>query len=240
VTTRGGQTNGTERHQGALELQRLITSGSSGDDWAVELLKAAAPQENAAGRKQRILMALAYPAEKRGGLLLRRMVVAGIVVVFGCGTAIASAALGHWPKWAARAYESLIGAPAVSGPARVGATLPVGHGRRVGGNLHEDGAGSPDVEAMAEAADCAGCHTADPSKPFAGGRRIDTPFGAIYSPNLTPDRDTGIGAWSDDESRYLSDAQSGVGPSRHRRSSGSESCEPLGNCRLGYRSVLDW
>jgi mono/diheme cytochrome c family protein len=54
-------------------------------------------------------------------------------------------------------------------------------------------------KAMAEAADCAGCHTADPSKPFAGGRRIDTPFGAIYSPNLTPDRDTGIGAWSDDE-----------------------------------------
>jgi hypothetical protein len=154
VTTRGGQTNGTERHQGALELQRLITSGNSGDDWAVELLKAAAPQENAAGRKQRILMALAYPAEKRGGLLLRRMVVAGIVVVFGCGTAIASAALGHWPKWAARAYESLIGAPAVSGPAHVGATLPVGHGRRMGGNHHEDGAGSPNnVEAMAQAAD---------------------------------------------------------------------------------------
>ena len=54
-------------------------------------------------------------------------------------------------------------------------------------------------KAMAEAADCASCHTADPSKPFAGGKRIDTPFGAIYSPNLTPDRDTGIGAWSDDE-----------------------------------------
>src|ERR1700730_16244867 len=43
------------------------------------------------------------------------------------------------------------------------------------------------------------CHTADPAKPFAGGKRIDTPFGAIYSPNLTPDRDTGIGAWSDGE-----------------------------------------
>jgi mono/diheme cytochrome c family protein len=47
--------------------------------------------------------------------------------------------------------------------------------------------------------DCASCHTADPAKPFAGGKRIDTPFGAIYSPNLTPDRDTGIGAWSDGE-----------------------------------------
>jgi mono/diheme cytochrome c family protein len=48
-------------------------------------------------------------------------------------------------------------------------------------------------------ADCASCHTADPAKPFAGGKRIDTPFGGIYSPNLTPDHDTGIGAWSDDD-----------------------------------------
>jgi mono/diheme cytochrome c family protein len=54
-------------------------------------------------------------------------------------------------------------------------------------------------KALTEAADCASCHTADPAKPFAGGKRIDTPFGGIYSPNLTPDRDTGIGAWSDGE-----------------------------------------
>jgi mono/diheme cytochrome c family protein len=61
---------------------------------------------------------------------------------------------------------------------------------------------SPDViargKALTDAADCASCHTADPAKPFAGGKRIDTPFGGIYSPNLTPDRDTGLGAWSDD------------------------------------------
>jgi mono/diheme cytochrome c family protein len=54
-------------------------------------------------------------------------------------------------------------------------------------------------KALTEAADCVSCHTADPAKPFAGGKRIDTPFGAIYSPNLTPDRDTGLGAWSDDQ-----------------------------------------
>jgi mono/diheme cytochrome c family protein len=54
-------------------------------------------------------------------------------------------------------------------------------------------------KALTEAADCAGCHTADPAKPFAGGKRIDTPFGAIYSPNLTPDRETGIGGWSEDD-----------------------------------------
>ena len=52
-------------------------------------------------------------------------------------------------------------------------------------------------KALVVAGDCASCHTADPAKPFAGGKRIDTPFGGIYSPNLTPDRDTGIGAWSD-------------------------------------------
>ncbi|WP_158667742.1 cytochrome c, partial [Bradyrhizobium guangdongense] len=50
---------------------------------------------------------------------------------------------------------------------------------------------------LVEAGDCAGCHTADPARPFAGGKRIATPFGAIYAPNLTPDRDTGIGAWTD-------------------------------------------
>ena len=54
-------------------------------------------------------------------------------------------------------------------------------------------------KALVEAADCGSCHTADPAKPFAGGKRIDTPFGAIYSPNLTPDRETGIGAWRDED-----------------------------------------
>ncbi|MDE2379665.1 cytochrome c, partial [Bradyrhizobium sp.] len=68
---------------------------------------------------------------------------------------------------------------------------------------HAIAAGEPSPEtiakgkALVEAGDCASCHTADPAKPFAGGKRIDTPFGGIYSPNLTPDRDTGIGAWSD-------------------------------------------
>jgi mono/diheme cytochrome c family protein len=54
-------------------------------------------------------------------------------------------------------------------------------------------------KALTEASGCASCHTADPAKPFAGGKRIDTPFGGVYSLNLTPDRDTGLGAWSDDD-----------------------------------------
>ncbi|MBR0816615.1 cytochrome c [Bradyrhizobium liaoningense] len=45
--------------------------------------------------------------------------------------------------------------------------------------------------------DCGGCHTAPGGKPFAGGRAIETPFGNVISPNVTPDLETGIGAWSD-------------------------------------------
>ena len=53
---------------------------------------------------------------------------------------------------------------------------------------------------LAVASDCASCHTVPGSdRPFAGGRAIETPFGNIVAPNITPDRDTGIGAWRDDE-----------------------------------------
>jgi mono/diheme cytochrome c family protein len=47
--------------------------------------------------------------------------------------------------------------------------------------------------------DCASCHTVPGSnRPFAGGRAIETPFGNIAAPNITPDPETGIGSWSDD------------------------------------------
>jgi mono/diheme cytochrome c family protein len=45
--------------------------------------------------------------------------------------------------------------------------------------------------------DCAVCHTAAHGRPFAGGRPLPTPFGIIYATNITPDVDTGIGAWSE-------------------------------------------
>ena len=68
--------------------------------------------------------------------------------------------------------------------------------------------------ALVVAGDCTSCHTADPAKPFAGGKRIDTPFGAIYSPNLTPDRDTGIGIWSNDD--FYRALRYGVAPNGSR------------------------
>lgn len=52
---------------------------------------------------------------------------------------------------------------------------------------------------LTSAGDCEACHTSQGGKPFAGGRPIPTPFGTIYSANITPDRQTGIGAWTNDQ-----------------------------------------
>jgi mono/diheme cytochrome c family protein len=54
-------------------------------------------------------------------------------------------------------------------------------------------------EYLTKAADCAACHTAPGGEPFAGGRAFKLPFGTIYSTNITPDQQTGIGRWSDAE-----------------------------------------
>jgi mono/diheme cytochrome c family protein len=53
-------------------------------------------------------------------------------------------------------------------------------------------------KALATAGDCIACHTAPGGKPFAGGFALQTPFGPIMTPNLTPDDLTGIGRWSKD------------------------------------------
>jgi len=53
---------------------------------------------------------------------------------------------------------------------------------------------------LAVVSDCVGCHTVPGSgRTYAGGRIVETPFGNLLSPNITPDRDTGIGGWTDDE-----------------------------------------
>src|SRR4029077_9143328 len=46
---------------------------------------------------------------------------------------------------------------------------------------------------------CVSCHTHVGGQPLAGGRALATPFGTFYSPNITPDPDTGIGRWTDAE-----------------------------------------
>lgn len=52
---------------------------------------------------------------------------------------------------------------------------------------------------LARAGDCMACHTTRGGAPYAGGRALDTPFGRVIAPNITSDRETGIGAWSADD-----------------------------------------
>src|SRR5258708_6971601 len=51
---------------------------------------------------------------------------------------------------------------------------------------------------LAELGNCNDCHTVRGARNFAGGMAVPTPFGTIYSSNITPDAETGIGRWSED------------------------------------------
>jgi mono/diheme cytochrome c family protein len=67
---------------------------------------------------------------------------------------------------------------------------------------------------LAALGNCDSCHTPIDGPAYAGGRRLETPFGAIYSTNLTPDRDTGIGRWS--EQAFVRAMREGVDREGHR------------------------
>ena len=98
---------------------------------------------------------------------LRVVIIAAVVLIVG----IAAAALAMRNLWFGKA-----GGPvqAVNAPADV-----VARGKY-----------------LAEAADCAACHTAPGGAPFAGGLPMQSGFGTIYATNITPDPDDGIGRWS--------------------------------------------
>jgi mono/diheme cytochrome c family protein len=64
-------------------------------------------------------------------------------------------------------------------------------------------------EYIARATDCVACHTLGSGKPYAGGLPFNLPFGTIYAPNITPDKETGIGNWTDAE--FVRAMRHGVG-----------------------------
>lgn len=86
-------------------------------------------------------------------------------------------------QWIARSSAFVFAAVLVAGPMNAAAQQPdVRNGQYI-----------------VQAAGCAGCHTDTKagSVPFAGGRALKTPFGTFYGPNITPDRETGLGTWTD-------------------------------------------
>jgi len=62
---------------------------------------------------------------------------------------------------------------------------------------------------LAAAADCTACHTPAGGEAYAGGVAFELPFGTLYSSNLTPDPETGIGGWSDEE--FVAAVRAGIG-----------------------------
>jgi len=76
------------------------------------------------------------------------------------------------------------------------------------GGVHAAGTGQPadggqsivdQGRYLATAGDCISCHSRPGGPAFSGGRALNTPFGVIYSANITPDANTGIGAWSEQQ-----------------------------------------
>lgn len=81
-----------------------------------------------------------------------------------------------------------------------------------------EGAASPDLIArgryIAELGDCVACHTAKNGVEMAGGLALESPMGTIYSTNITPDPETGIGGWSYGE--FDRAMRAGVAADNHR------------------------
>ncbi|MFM0669428.1 c-type cytochrome [Paraburkholderia sediminicola] len=67
---------------------------------------------------------------------------------------------------------------------------------------------------LAKVGDCAACHTANKTQPFAGGLPLATPFGTLYSTNITPDPSTGIGGYSYDD--FAKALRQGIAKDGHR------------------------
>ncbi len=78
----------------------------------------------------------------------------------------------------------LIAAPPQAEKPGTGKTIPSGKPQTRGAYL-------------AQAGNCMGCHTAQGGQPYAGGRNLSTPFGTFITPNITPDKSTGIGQWNE-------------------------------------------
>jgi mono/diheme cytochrome c family protein len=65
---------------------------------------------------------------------------------------------------------------------------------------------------LTDAADCMPCHTGPGHAPFSGGLVLNTPFGGLASPNITPDKQTGIGNWT--AKQFWAALHQGVSPGR--------------------------
>ncbi len=132
----------------------------------------------------------------------RRRIIGSIVAaiaVVGAGSSPGSpSARARWisPAGTACRWRNIAALSVTGVPADFGSADPVARGKY-----------------LTLAADCQACHTAKGGVPFAGGLPFKLPFGTIWSPNITPDKATGIGSWTD--AQFLAALREGKGPKGH-------------------------
>ena len=131
------------------------------------------------------------------------LTLAGIALVAGA----AAAGVVGWMVFQPSSYGFAAGTPvelaAYKGPAPTGAPAELANANTAARGAY-----------IANMADCEACHTAKGGTPFAGGRAFVLPFGTIYTPNLTPDPETGIGKWTDTD--FLNAVHRGIAPDGSR------------------------
>lgn len=130
---------------------------------------------------------MSSPAAKRIGIVIGAIAVLGLAVLAWYGTRPGPIAFVADKAVTLDAYD---GKP-TGVPADFNEADPVARGRY-----------------LTEAADCQACHTVQGGIPFSGGRAFKTQFGTLYSPNITPDAQTGIGQWTDAD--FLTAVHKGV------------------------------
>jgi len=114
---------------------------------------------------------------------VRRVTIAAVVAILG----VAGVAISQLP--------ALPALPAHAG----GAMLPTELLTHPIDEATADAAQIARGQYLAVAGDCMSCHLRDGGEPFAGGLGLNTPFGVIYSSNITSDSQTGIGAWTSEQ-----------------------------------------
>jgi mono/diheme cytochrome c family protein len=114
---------------------------------------------------------------------MRRVIIATVAAL----VAVAGVALSQLP--ASTAPPSYTG----------NAALPTELLTRAVDNAAPDAAQLARGQYLVAAGDCMSCHLRDGGEPFAGGLGLNTPFGVIYSSNITSDAQTGIGAWTSEQ-----------------------------------------
>jgi len=119
----------------------------------------------------------------------RGLMAAAGVLVLGATVAVA-------------AGQNAANAPAAADNAAVAANTPVPADAAVQAALTTPSPADALIEKgkyVAILGDCAACHTRPDGPALAGGLGLKTPFGEIYAPNITPDKETGIGSWTKED-----------------------------------------